>query len=426
MDAPAADLRFSRLCLIAAFTLTLVWGALYARFGQSALCDEPGHLGVIIHLAEKKPGWPENLTTPPGYHLRRARPRRRPTLPDRRRASRPRSSAFSLSPPSPVRGAPFHARPAGPATLLFALLPIFQPFTGLAYNDVPALALLPLRRLGPARRPSPHGRARPRPRLPRPPDQPRLGSVFHPLGNPPRSRSARPPALASRPRRRLHPHRRLPRRPRRRRRDHPLRRPPHARHRQRQRLPAPTPPLSPLPPSCASPSACPSGSPTCAPRSPASPPPPAAAPPSPPSGSPVSPPPSHSSPPPTPIPTSGTATSGGTACASPYSATGRSFIEKFAALRVALGPCRGLRRARLDPPLPRLPNTAARSPSASSSAPLSSAATSLFDPRYYLTPAAFLLLFIAPSRRDFFLLAGWWAFIALLHNPVILTGYSLW
>ncbi|MBC7367974.1 MAG: hypothetical protein H7343_14370, partial [Undibacterium sp.] len=65
----AAELRFSRLCLVAAFSLTLLWGALYARFAHSALCDEPGHLGVIIHLAEKKPGWPENLTTPPGYHL---------------------------------------------------------------------------------------------------------------------------------------------------------------------------------------------------------------------------------------------------------------------------------------------------------------------------------------------------------------------
>jgi hypothetical protein len=50
----------------------------------------------------------------------------------------------------------------------------------------------------------------------------------------------------------------------------------------------------------------------------------------------------------------------------------------------------------------------------------------LVDPRYYLTPAALLLLFIVPDRRDFLRLAAWWAFIALIHNPFILTGYSLW
>jgi len=141
MDAPAADLRFSRLCFIAAFTLTLVWGALYARFGHSALCDEPGHLGVIIHLAEKKPGWPENLTTPPGYHLvALALGGGQPSL----TAARLTTTLFGVLALAAFAGAwrALHARPAGPATLLFALLPIFQPFTGLAYNDVPALALL--------------------------------------------------------------------------------------------------------------------------------------------------------------------------------------------------------------------------------------------------------------------------------------------
>lgn len=143
MDAPtpAADLRFSRLCFIAAVTLTLVWGALYARFAHSALCDEPGHLGVIIHLAEQKPGWPENLTTPPGYHLvALALGGGQPSL----TAARLTTTLFALLALAAFAGAwrHLHARPAGPATLLFALLPIFQPFTGLAYNDVPALALL--------------------------------------------------------------------------------------------------------------------------------------------------------------------------------------------------------------------------------------------------------------------------------------------
>jgi hypothetical protein len=141
MDAPAADLRFSRLCLTAAFTLTLVWGALYAGFAHSALCDEPGHVGVMIHFAEKKPGWPDHLTTPPGYHLvALALGGGQPSL----TAARVTSTLVALLALTAFAGAwrALHARPAGPATLLFALLPIFQPFTGLAYNDVPALALL--------------------------------------------------------------------------------------------------------------------------------------------------------------------------------------------------------------------------------------------------------------------------------------------
>jgi hypothetical protein len=50
----------------------------------------------------------------------------------------------------------------------------------------------------------------------------------------------------------------------------------------------------------------------------------------------------------------------------------------------------------------------------------------LVDPRYYLTPAAVLLLLIRPARRDFFLLMGWWVLIALVHDPFILAGLSLW
>ncbi len=136
-----AELRFSRACFVAAFALTLLWGALYARYAYSALCDEPGHLGVLIHFAEKKPGWPDNLTTPPGYHLiALALGGGQPSL----TAARLTTTLFGLLALTAFAGAwrQLHARPAGPATLLFALLPIFQPFTGLAYNDVPALAVL--------------------------------------------------------------------------------------------------------------------------------------------------------------------------------------------------------------------------------------------------------------------------------------------
>ena len=141
MVVTAAELRFSRACLIAAFALTLVWAALYARFAHSALCDEPGHLGVMFHFAEGKPGWPENLTTPPGYQfVALALGGGRPSL----TAARLTTALFAVIALAAFAGAwrALHHRPAGPATLLFALLPIFQPFTALAYNDVPALALL--------------------------------------------------------------------------------------------------------------------------------------------------------------------------------------------------------------------------------------------------------------------------------------------
>ena len=141
MDPTQLRLRESRLCLIAAHALTLLWGALYAGFAHGALCDEPGHLGVLYHFAEHKPGWPDHLTTPPGYHLiALALGGGQPSL----LAARLTSTLFALVGLTAFAGAyrRLHAQPAGPATLLFALLPIFQPFTGLAYNDVPALALL--------------------------------------------------------------------------------------------------------------------------------------------------------------------------------------------------------------------------------------------------------------------------------------------
>jgi hypothetical protein len=40
--------------------------------------------------------------------------------------------------------------------------------------------------------------------------------------------------------------------------------------------------------------------------------------------------------------------------------------------------------------------------------------------------AALLLIFIVPHCHDFRRLAAWWAFIALIHNPFMVAGYSLW
>ncbi len=44
MAVTAAEIRSSRICLIAAPALTLISGALYAGFAHSALYDEPGRL----------------------------------------------------------------------------------------------------------------------------------------------------------------------------------------------------------------------------------------------------------------------------------------------------------------------------------------------------------------------------------------------
>jgi hypothetical protein len=147
---PAAHARatvYERSCLAAAFALTLAWFFIYNHFMPAQLVDEPGHLGNIWHFLEGKPGWPGQMTMLPGYHYLVV-------------------SLWQLHPPVGIvtfarlvvtlcsflgliafaAGWRTLHRPAaplataGPATLLFALLPILQPFTGLAYTDAPALA----------------------------------------------------------------------------------------------------------------------------------------------------------------------------------------------------------------------------------------------------------------------------------------------
>lgn len=130
-----------RWWLLAAFAITLAWGLIYVGFARRALCDEPGHMGVIYHFAEHKPGWPDNLTTPPGYHL--AVVLVSGGHPNDRWA-RGVTVFTALLGLAVFAGAwrKFHGRDPGPATLLFALLPILQPYTAMAYSDVPALTLL--------------------------------------------------------------------------------------------------------------------------------------------------------------------------------------------------------------------------------------------------------------------------------------------
>lgn len=141
---PTEEIRVHRACWAIAILLTVVWFFTFDRFRPDYLVDEPGHLGNIYHFLDGKPGWPEHMTMLPGYHFAVA-------------------ALWQLHPPLKLLTLArlvttmtallafygfgrawtlLHGRPSGPAVLLLALLPILQPFTGLAYTDVPGLAFL--------------------------------------------------------------------------------------------------------------------------------------------------------------------------------------------------------------------------------------------------------------------------------------------
>lgn len=144
--------RAARACLALALILPLAWCVIYHQAYPHLLVDEPGHIGNVLHFVEGKPGWPEQMTMLPGYHFIVA-------------------ALWELSPPLGLFALArlvtalfatlgtlafacawrrWHVgrnaatlpslADAGPATLLFALLPLLQPFTGLAYTDAPAIA----------------------------------------------------------------------------------------------------------------------------------------------------------------------------------------------------------------------------------------------------------------------------------------------
>lgn len=134
------DSRLSRLCLIAAFGLTLLWGELYIGFARLEICDEPGHVGAAQHLAEGRPGWP-SLPHLPTYHVFvNAFSLGHPSIV----AARATSLVFSLLGLVAFAGVwrRLHRSEPGLPTLVFALLPILQPFTAMAYTDATAVAWL--------------------------------------------------------------------------------------------------------------------------------------------------------------------------------------------------------------------------------------------------------------------------------------------
>ncbi len=145
---PAAPTsRYERTCLLAALVLPLCWFVVYDHFAAGLLCDEPGHIGNIYSFIEQQPGWPAQMTMLPGYHFlvvslwRLHLPLDVPSLARLVTAITATIgiAAFAIaartlhSPDRPLAT-------AGPPALLFALLPILQPFTGMAYTDAPSLA----------------------------------------------------------------------------------------------------------------------------------------------------------------------------------------------------------------------------------------------------------------------------------------------
>lgn len=140
---PAAgnELRFQRFCLAAAFVVTLVWGLIYIGHGNDGVVDEPGQMAAIYHFAEHRPGIPPSLPNLPGYHfLVILLSNGSPTL----QSARLVTLGCALLGLAAFAGAwrRLHGAHPGGETLLLALLPVLQPFTAMAYTDVPALALL--------------------------------------------------------------------------------------------------------------------------------------------------------------------------------------------------------------------------------------------------------------------------------------------
>src|SRR3954468_23426162 len=140
--APARPARFDAACFAAAVGVTLLWFFVYNGMRRDCLVDEPGHLGDIYHFLENKPGWPESMPMLPGYHfivvsLWKLHPPLELLTLGRLVTTGITLlgfATFALAWPRVHRG------PAGPAVLLLALLPLTQPFTGMLYTDVPALA----------------------------------------------------------------------------------------------------------------------------------------------------------------------------------------------------------------------------------------------------------------------------------------------
>lgn len=143
-DQPDRDVRVDRICYALAIALTVTWVVVFNRTLTGALVDEPGHVGAIYHFLEGKSGWPESMPMLPGYHFIvlswwKFFPAMNPLT-----AARFTTTFITL-----VGFAAFavacqrvQGGRGGRSLLLLALLPLIQPFTGMAYTDMPAAAFV--------------------------------------------------------------------------------------------------------------------------------------------------------------------------------------------------------------------------------------------------------------------------------------------
>lgn len=138
------EMRGDRWCYVAAVLAVLGWTWINSAANPHGLVDEPGHVANVHHFHDQKPGWPEAMPMLPGYHymvlsLWRLWPEMSVLTAARWTTALTALvglAAFALA------WRRVHGKPAGRATLLLALLPLMQPFTGMAYTDVPALAFV--------------------------------------------------------------------------------------------------------------------------------------------------------------------------------------------------------------------------------------------------------------------------------------------
>lgn len=143
------EVRVDRACYVGAVALVVGWTWIYHAANPHGLVDEPGHVAAVHYFLEGKPGWPESMPMLPGYHfavlsLWRLWPEASVLAVARWTTALiglVGLAAFALAWRAlREKVAESDARTgAGQATLLLALLPLVQPFTGMAYSDVPAL-----------------------------------------------------------------------------------------------------------------------------------------------------------------------------------------------------------------------------------------------------------------------------------------------
>lgn len=127
-----------------AVSVPVVWFLGYHFLGRGPLVDEAGHLAAIQHFLAGQAGWPVGMPMLPGYHFLVVSLAETGRSPDLLLLARLVTTTLWLLGLAAFAFAwrRLHGAPAGGMTLLLALFPLAQPFSAMAYTDLPALALV--------------------------------------------------------------------------------------------------------------------------------------------------------------------------------------------------------------------------------------------------------------------------------------------